>query len=80
MFISMQGILLIIFKSSNQRNLQKIAENRQIQGVKFKVYQICKIGATLSNEIMTNAEKQDQDLKWLLNVIIPINIGNNFCC
>ena len=49
--------------SSNKKKLQKIEENSQIWGVKFKIYQICKIGATLSNQIMTIAEKQDQALR-----------------
>ena len=38
---------------------------------------MCKIGANLSNERKAIAEKQDQELKQLLNISIPINIENN---
>ena len=54
-------------------------KNRQLFGVKIIVHQICKISAALSNQKKPVAKEQGQNLKRLLNIIIPINVGNNCC-
>ena len=61
------------------KKLAKKWKNRQLFGVKIIVHQICKISAALSNQKKPVAKEQGQNLKWLLNIIIPINVGNNCC-
>ena len=46
---------------------------------KLPVDQIRKISIAAPSQLKANAEKEGQHVEWLPIIIIPMNIGNNYC-